>query len=248
MESQATGILERHAGEELRFPGAARAIRPNPAAISSAPPAASFPARMGSGARGDARRPCRTSGRRAKTISTRLRWAVRSDGHSGFVFVNNYQRLEPLPAKTNVQFTINLPGGSLTFPETPVTIPSGARFIWPFNLDLGKGIQLKWATAQPITAIDVGNVRTVFFAETPGVSPRFAFARQVQTNVAGGRRGFYVESGRWRQEGVGVLGRQRGHAARGAVDRSRIARALERNLARPRTSVPHDGGTGARRR
>jgi hypothetical protein len=113
-----------------------------------------------------------------------LRWAVRSDGRSGFVFVNNYQRLETMPAKTNVQFKINLPSGALTFPETPVAIPSGARFIWPFNLDLGKGIQLKWATAQPITAIDVGNVRTVFFAEIPGVSTRFAFARQSSNEMS----------------------------------------------------------------
>jgi beta-galactosidase len=34
---------------------------------------------------------------------------------------------------------------------------------------------LAWATAQPLTAIDDGSVRTVFFAETEGVSPQFAF-------------------------------------------------------------------------
>jgi beta-galactosidase len=103
-----------------------------------------------------------------------LRWSVRSDGRSGFVFVNNYQRLQEMPPKKNVQFVINLPSGPLTFPQNPVTIPSGACLIWPFNLELGPSVQLLWATAQPLTAIDDGNVRTVFFAETEGVPAQFA--------------------------------------------------------------------------
>lgn len=106
-----------------------------------------------------------------------LRWSVRSVGNSGFVFVNNYQRLQVMPPKKNVQFTIRLPSGPLTFPQTPVTIPSEACLIWPFNLDLGHGFRLAWATAQPLTAIDDGNVRTVFFAETGGVPAQFAFEK-----------------------------------------------------------------------
>jgi hypothetical protein len=105
-----------------------------------------------------------------------LRWSARSDGKSGFVFVNNYQRLQAMPPKKNVQFTIQLPGGPVVFPQTPVTIPSDACLIWPFQLDLGEGVRLLWATAQPLTAIDDGNARTVFFAETEGVPAQFAFA------------------------------------------------------------------------
>jgi hypothetical protein len=106
-----------------------------------------------------------------------LRWSVRSDGQSGFVFVNNYQRLLAMPPKKDVQFTIQLPSGSLTFPQKPVTIPSNACLIWPFNLDLGHGVHLAWATAQPLTAIDEGNVHTVFFAETEGIPAQFAFEK-----------------------------------------------------------------------
>ncbi|MGP8202298.1 MAG: beta-galactosidase [Limisphaerales bacterium] len=105
-----------------------------------------------------------------------LRWSVRSDGQSGFVFVDNYQRLQDMPPKKDVQFVIHLPSGPLIFPQTPVTIPSGACLIWPFNLDLGQGVRLAWATAQPLTAVDDGNARTVFFAETEGVPAQFAFA------------------------------------------------------------------------
>jgi hypothetical protein len=104
-----------------------------------------------------------------------LRWSVRSDGQRGFVFVDNYQRLLDMPPKRDVQFEIHLPSGPLIFPENPVTIPSGACIIWPFNLDLGQGVQLLWATAQPVTAVDDGSVRTVFFAQTEGVPAQFAF-------------------------------------------------------------------------
>jgi hypothetical protein len=103
-----------------------------------------------------------------------LRWAARSDGNSGFVFVNNYQRLQPMPAKQDVQFKLNLPGGELVFPTKPVTIPADEFFIWPFNIPLG-GAKLNYATAQPICKIDEGNVRTFYFAETPGVKAEFVF-------------------------------------------------------------------------
>jgi beta-galactosidase len=105
-----------------------------------------------------------------------LRWDVRSDGHSGYVFVNNYQRLQPMPAKTNVQFQLNLPGGQFVFPAQPVTVPANEFFFWPFNLNLGGGVKLIYATAQPICRIDGGNnVRTIFFARTPGVPANFVF-------------------------------------------------------------------------
>jgi hypothetical protein len=104
-----------------------------------------------------------------------LRWSARSDGKSGFVFVNNYQRLQDMPPKKNVQFLINLPSGPLVFPQKPLAIPSGACLIWPFLLDLGHGLRLNWATAQPITAVDDREGRTIFFAAVDGVPPQFSF-------------------------------------------------------------------------
>jgi hypothetical protein len=105
-----------------------------------------------------------------KSDTNILRWSVRSDGSAGFVFVNNYERLRPLPAKTNVQFKLNLPGGELVFPQQPVTIPADGFFFWPFNMDLG-GAKLAYATAQLICRH--GN--TFFFAEIPGVPAEFMF-------------------------------------------------------------------------
>jgi len=115
-----------------------------------------------------------------------LRWAVRSDGHSGIVFVNNYQRLQPMPAKTNAQFTLKLPGETLVFPDRAFTAPANTCFFWPFNWDLG-GVNLIYATAQPICHIDEGPVRTVFFAQTPGVPAEFVFDDETKVVAPGGK-------------------------------------------------------------
>ncbi len=115
-----------------------------------------------------------------------LRWGVRSDGRSGLVFVNNYQRHQPMPAKRDVQFTLNLASAPVTFPDGPVTIPGDTCFFWPFNLDLGQGVRLAWATCQPICSVDEGKVRTVFFAETTGVPARFAFSSPRDPKVLSG--------------------------------------------------------------
>jgi len=48
-----------------------------------------------------------------------LRWSVRSDGKSGFVFVNNYERLQTMPPKKDVQFAIQLPAGPFVFSAGP---------------------------------------------------------------------------------------------------------------------------------
>ncbi|MBK8857993.1 MAG: beta-galactosidase [Opitutaceae bacterium] len=111
-----------------------------------------------------------------------LRWSVRSDGQRGFVFFNHHERGRDLPAKSDVQFAVTLADGSvLTFPDAPVSLPSGNRFIWPFNLELGHGVTLTWATAQPVTLHDQGSERTVWFAATPGIGTQFCFATEVDS-------------------------------------------------------------------
>ncbi|HEX9047217.1 MAG TPA: beta-galactosidase [Verrucomicrobiae bacterium] len=106
-----------------------------------------------------------------------LRWAVRSDGLSGFVFVNNYQRLQPMPPKPDIQFKLKLCDSELIFPKQPTTIPADAFFVWPFNLNLDEA-RLVYATAQPIGKARSGSTDIFYFAETPGVAAEFAFDLQ----------------------------------------------------------------------
>ncbi|NLO70885.1 MAG: hypothetical protein GX102_08120 [Porphyromonadaceae bacterium] len=103
-----------------------------------------------------------------------LRWAVRSDGKSGYVFVNNYQRLKELTPKQAVQFAIQLPNEKLKIPNSAITIPSNSVFFIPFNLNLG-GVNLAYATSQPITKIENGNHLTVFFEKLKGIDAEFVF-------------------------------------------------------------------------
>src|SRR5208283_2559057 len=83
-----------------------------------------------------------------KTDASTLRWAVRSDGNSGFLFVNNYQRAQDMPAKPNTQFDVKLLKGEVKIPaDGNLTVPANSCFIWPINMDLG-GLNLLYATAQ----------------------------------------------------------------------------------------------------
>ena len=108
---------------------------------------------------------------------------------AGFVFVNNCQRSQPMRRKAGSSVRPETAVGFSDVSVTPGTpcLPN-SRFIWPFNLDLGYGVRSCWATAQPVTAVDDGTVRTVFFAETPGVPAQFGFAEPMsKIRVLAGR-------------------------------------------------------------
>ncbi len=72
-----------------------------------------------------------------------LRWAVRSLGDSGFVFVNNYERLQQLSAKKSV----GLSARGVSFPR--LTIPAGCMAIFPVNV-----AGIRFATAQLVAKRD----------------------------------------------------------------------------------------------
>jgi len=101
------------------------------------------------------------------------RLAVRSRDDRGFLFVNNYLRGGSMPARHGFQVKIRLPGGDLLLPDRPVDVPSGAYFIWPFNMDLGS-LHLRYSTAQVFTQLDAPN--TFIFFCIPGIRCEFSFA------------------------------------------------------------------------
>ena len=72
-----------------------------------------------------------------------LRWAYRSAGDSGFIFINNYERLQHLSVKRNVE----LKSCGVTFPR--LTIPVGTMAIFPVNID-----GIRYATAQLVARHD----------------------------------------------------------------------------------------------
>ncbi|HEX5324939.1 MAG TPA: beta-galactosidase [Capsulimonadaceae bacterium] len=109
----------------------------------------------------------------AEDTST-LRWCIRTNGKSGFLFVNNYQRLMPMPRKENVQFQLQLAKGDLRIPAEPTTVPADCAFFWPFHLDMD-GAHLVYATGQPICRLIDGGVSYYVFSEVDGLPAEFVF-------------------------------------------------------------------------
>ena len=103
-----------------------------------------------------------------KGDDTQLRWAVRSEGHSGFVFVNNYERLQSLSAKKGVQ----LEACGVKFPK--LTIPAGCMAIFPVNID---GID--YATAQLVAKRD----GRIYMIQIPGIPTTISYKGKVMRRV-----------------------------------------------------------------
>jgi beta-galactosidase len=107
-----------------------------------------------------------------------LRWDVRFDGKSGFLFYNNQQPAQPLPDHKDVQFSVKTAAGTALIPRQPIDIPSGSYGIWPLNLDCD-GVTLDYATVQPLCRVtDNTNSPIYFFTELPGVRCELALAGQ----------------------------------------------------------------------
>lgn len=99
-----------------------------------------------------------------------LRWAVRSDGSSGFAFVSRHQPHVPLNAYPAARFQV----GELVFPSTPVEIPAGTLARWPFGTQIG-GVTVRWATASVLTLLP-GEVPTLVLVADDGVPVELAIA------------------------------------------------------------------------
>lgn len=97
------------------------------------------------------------------------RLAVRSDGRSAFVFVNNHVRQYAMPAQS-MRFAVKLAGGTVEFPRRAVDVPDGGYFIWPVNFDLD-GTTLRYATAQPVARLDAGAAGITYVFAASGQLP-----------------------------------------------------------------------------
>ena len=95
-----------------------------------------------------------------------LRYGMRTNGKSGFVFVNHYQRLTELADIENVVIS----AGNVEFP--PIDVKGEVSFFMPFNMKMGDSV-LEYATAQPLCKCD----DTYFFAEIPNIKAEYKFSK-----------------------------------------------------------------------
>ncbi|GAB2873084.1 beta-galactosidase [Streptomyces mayteni] len=114
-----------------------------------------------------------------------LRWAVRTDGTSGMLFVNTHQPGgETLAAHRGVRFRLDGQDGQegpLELPVDPVDIPSGAYFAWPFRWPLPGAATLESATAQLVTVLD----DLVVLTRTAGIPVELVLTGVDPASVAG---------------------------------------------------------------
>jgi beta-galactosidase len=99
-----------------------------------------------------------------------LRWAVRSEGDAGFLFIGHHQPFEPLSPVEDVRAEIALESGPMLVPSPgrpALTIPPGTVARWPLGLALG-GAVVEWATASALTVLD-GDVPTLVLVAEPGI-------------------------------------------------------------------------------
>ncbi|MEV6846485.1 beta-galactosidase [Actinoplanes sp. NPDC051411] len=102
--------------------------------------------------------------------SSTLRWALRSDGVSGFLFIAWHQPHVPLDTCRDAQFRVTLDDDSLVLPSQPVDIPAGTLARWPLRLTLA-GVRLDWVTASALTVLPGP---TLVVTASPGVPVEYA--------------------------------------------------------------------------
>jgi hypothetical protein len=114
---------------------------------------------------------------------TTLRWAVRSDGTTGFLFIAWHQPHVPLGTYRGARFRVALEDGELVLPSTPVDVPAGTLARWPLRLTVG-GVLLDWVTASALTVLP-GAVPTLVLTATDGVPVEYAVGGHAYPMEAG---------------------------------------------------------------
>jgi hypothetical protein len=118
-----------------------------------------------------------------------LRYAVRSDDTSGFVFINNFQDHDERTDQTVKALNIELAGETIRFPA--FTLRKGVSAILPFNMQIGN-LLLKYATVQPLAISRTNGKRHYFFFAHEGIPAEYAFDNKKVRKVAPGLTGSFV--------------------------------------------------------
>ena len=109
------------------------------------------------------------------TNQTDLRYTVRHNGKSGYLFVNNYQRRREMAAHDHVSLKVELDSETITIPSFDVK--NGDFFFLPVNMPLGENAVLKSALATPLcrlgedTWVFYGDCDPQFTVESAGNAP-----------------------------------------------------------------------------
>lgn len=135
-----------------------------------------------------------------------LRFAVRTDGHSGFLFIDNFQDHLALPERRNEVVLIETADGKYRF---DISIATDENAILPFNFDMD-GIALTQANAQPVARTEIGGRAVYVFMVPEGMDGSFTFEEGAtidETWRDADVRSFTVSKGKLRVDAL-VLSRE----------------------------------------
>lgn len=107
-----------------------------------------------------------------------LRYAVRTDGKRGFLFINNYQDHLQMPDREEEEVTLQLEAEEITY---RFGIAGEENAVLPFHFDLD-GIDLVQATAQPLLRIAPEGDATYVFLVPDGMRAEFVFEAGARIN------------------------------------------------------------------
>jgi hypothetical protein len=103
-----------------------------------------------------------------------LRYAVRTDGHSGFVFINNYQDHVDMHDLDGIRMILGMKERLVIPDNGSIDVKKNVNMILPFNFDIGV-MRLKYATLQLITKLECDNHDSYFFFQPDGVKGEYCF-------------------------------------------------------------------------
>lgn len=114
-----------------------------------------------------------------------LRYAVRSDGKKGYLFMNNYQDHLVTSDLNALKIDVQTQSGKISFPtEGTFNLKSGVSAIFPFNVSYN-GIEVRMATVQPFCQFENKGKTYMVMASVDGITPELLLKGIVQVKGAG---------------------------------------------------------------
>ncbi len=114
-----------------------------------------------------------------------LRYAVRTDGNKGFVFMHNYQDHLTMSDVKDLKINVVTKSGQITFPTSgTLTLNAGSSAILPFNLSID-GVYIRMATVQPYCNFSNNGKKYNVFVSLDGIAPEMLLKGKVKVTGNG---------------------------------------------------------------
>jgi beta-galactosidase len=111
-----------------------------------------------------------------------LRYAIRSDGNKGYLFMHNYQDHLVTTDMQGLKINIATKSGDVTFPRNGTfTLKAGSSAIFPFNMNID-GVDINMATVQPFCRFTNNGKKYKVFVSIDGISPEMVFKGKVKVS------------------------------------------------------------------